>query len=63
MDHKTDQRAMTLNLGFPCLKHCNGYSVVNADSFKNICRKWRLWRELKEINIEPFADLDEIVAL
>ena len=41
----------------------NGYSVVNAYSFETIWPQWRLWRELKEINIEPFEGLDEIFAL
>ena len=41
----------------------NGYSVVNADSLKNICREWRTWKKLLEISIEPCAELDEKVVL
>ena len=44
-------------------QHGKGYSVVNADSLETIWRQWRPWRQLMEINIEPCADLDEIVAL
>jgi len=44
-------------------QHGNGYSVVSADYLEKIWRKWKLWRELMEITIEPCADLDKTVAL
>ena len=44
-------------------QHGNSHSIVNVDSLETICRKWRRWRELMEISIEPCADFDEIVDL
>ena len=59
---KTDQRVMMLNWIF-LPQHGNGYSVVDIDSLETNWKKWSPWRELLEFTIEPFADLDQTVAL
>ena len=45
------------------MRMVTGYSVANADSLENIWQKERSCGELMEINIEPFADLDETLVL
>mgnify|MGYP001385958733 CR=1 FL=1 len=45
------------------LFHGNGYSVIVAESLETFWRQWLPWRELLEINIETFADLDKEVTL
>ena len=37
--------------------------LVDTDSLETIWRQWRPWRELMDITIEPYADLDETVTL
>jgi len=37
--------------------------VIVAESLETFWRQWLPWRELLEINIETFADLDKEVTL
>ena len=44
-------------------QHGNDYFIVDDDSLEIIWKQWSPWRELLELTIEPFADLDQTVAL